>query len=341
MTENAQSDMLSRLEVLANRALTLWDLPAGASAQLINLSENAVYLVEAAGGFKAILRIHRVGYHTARAIESELAWLDALTRESAVATPGYIRGKDGRALQKMGLTGSIAPRYMVLFHFINGSAPAEKRDRVADFQALGGIAAMCHQHALSWKKPVGFERPTWDLDTILGAQPTWGHWRDAPEVTAEVRATLNEVERVLRKRLTSFGKSPGRFNLIHGDMRLANLLVAGNQIRLIDFDDCGWGWLLYDFAAAISFIEDDPLVPVLKAAWIKGYRAYRALSAEEAEEMDSLVMLRRISLLAWIGSHIEAPEPQERAPGFAAATAELGERYLAFARKSDGESTPR
>jgi len=39
-------------------------------------------------------------------------------------------------------------------------------------------------------------------------------------------------------------------------------------------------------------------------------------------------MLRRMALLAWIGSHIEAPEPQELAPGFASKTSELGQIWL-------------
>jgi Ser/Thr protein kinase RdoA (MazF antagonist) len=106
------------------------------------------------------------------------------------------------------------------------------------------------------------------------------------------------------------------------------LLVAGDGTRLIDFDDCGWGWFLYDFAAAISFIEDDPRIPDLKAAWVRGYRSVRTLSAEEEAEIDTFVMLRRMALLAWIGSHIEAPEPQELAPGFAATTARLGQAWM-------------
>jgi hypothetical protein len=36
-----------------------------------------------------------------------------------------------------------------------------------------------------------------------------------------------------------------------------------------------------------------------------------------------------LALLAWIGSHIEAPEPQAMAKDFARVSAELGERYLA------------
>jgi len=85
---------------------------------------------------------------------------------------------------------------------------------------------------------------------------------------------------------------------------------------------------VYDFAAAISFIEDDPRIPDLKAAWLKGYRSVRDLNADDEAEIETFIMLRRMALLAWIGSHIEAPEPQELAPGFAATTARLGKAYL-------------
>jgi Ser/Thr protein kinase RdoA (MazF antagonist) len=111
-------------------------------------------------------------------------------------------------------------------------------------------------------------------------------------------------------------------------MRLANLLSDGTGTRLIDFDDCGMGWYLYDFAAAISFIEDNQQVTAMKDAWIKGYNKVRELSVNDVQEIDTFVMLRRMALLAWIGSHIEAPEPQALARGFAHVTAKLGETYL-------------
>jgi len=85
---------------------------------------------------------------------------------------------------------------------------------------------------------------------------------------------------------------------------------------------------MYDFAAAVSFIEDDPRIPELKFAWLKGYRTVRALEHEDEAEIDTLIMLRRMALLAWIGSHSEAPEPQKYAPDFARNTAALGKAYL-------------
>jgi Ser/Thr protein kinase RdoA (MazF antagonist) len=111
-------------------------------------------------------------------------------------------------------------------------------------------------------------------------------------------------------------------------MRLANLLTDRSGTRLIDFDDCGFGWFLYDFATGISFMEDDPRVPALKAAWMRGYEKVSPLTEADRNEIDTFVMLRRMALLAWIGSHIEAPEPQALAPDFARVTAELGAAWL-------------
>jgi Ser/Thr protein kinase RdoA (MazF antagonist) len=321
-------ELLVHLEGLANDALALWDLPEGAKARLLNVSENATYLVEAPDGHKSVLRVHRENYHTRRAIECELAWLDALGKGGIVTTPGYYLGKDGAPIQEAHAPGLADPRYLVLFHFVEGDAPDESGDMSGGFEELGAIAARCHQHVLDWKKPAPFERLTWDVDAVFGDTPTWGDWRAAPEVTPDVASVLETVEVTIRARLAAYGKSPERFNLIHADMRLANLLVDENGTRLIDFDDCGHGWFMYDFAAAISFMEDDPRIPDCKAAWIKGYQSVRTLSEADLNEIGTFVMLRRMALLAWIGSHIEAPEPQELAPGFAATTARLGQAWM-------------
>ena len=72
-TVGETTDELAQIDSLANAALTLWPLPGDARAKRINVSENVTYLVQSSAG-KAILRIHRVGYHTDRAISCELAW---------------------------------------------------------------------------------------------------------------------------------------------------------------------------------------------------------------------------------------------------------------------------
>ena len=103
-------------------------------------------------------------------------------------------------------------------------------------------------------------------------------------------------------------------------MRLANLLISNNTTRLIDFDDCGMGWFMYDFAAGISFMEDNVQVPALKDAWVRGYRKKRQLTPEDEFEIDTFIVMRRLALLAWIGSHREVDTAKELAPNFAKVT---------------------
>ena len=321
--------LLERLGVLANESLDLWDLPAGATARLINVSENATFVVEAPGNYKSVLRIHRENYHTRNAISCEHAWSKALNEEGGVRTPGILAGRDGSTIQTSRVEGLPGRRHMVMFEFVEGHEPDESADLVAPFEELGEIAARTHNHSVSWRRSPTSSDWCGTWTTVFGPKATWGDWRDAPGVTDEIRTVLEQLQSVVVQRLDSFGKAAQRFGLIHADMRLANLIISNGATRLIDFDDCGLGWFMYDFAAGISFMEDHPQVPVLKDAWVRGYRKARQLADEDVSEIETFIMLRRLALLAWIGSHIEVDTAKELAPDFAPVTAELAEEFLA------------
>jgi len=110
---------------------------------------------------------------------------------------------------------------------------------------------------------------------------------------------------LIRDRLASYGRGPGRFGLAHCDLRLDNLLVDKGEIKVIDFDDCGFSWYMYDAATALSFYEHLPQVPGLIESWLEGYRTVSAVSRAEEEEIPTFMMLRRLLLVAWVGSHAE------------------------------------
>ena len=306
----------------AEQILALWGLDAACDVKLINISENLTYKIEPPNGAPYILRAHRLGYHSPAAIQSELAWASALQTDNIIETPRAIAGVNGNLLQE------FDGRHYVLFDFIEGNTPNETEDLVTKFHALGKIAAKTHLHSITWQRPNGFTRLRWDLDAILGAHPIWGKWQDGPNVTTDIAKTLNLAEANCRDQITQYGLGKSRFGLIHADMRLANLLVHGSDVRLIDFDDCGFGWFMYDFAAAVSFVETNAQLPEWKTAWLEGYETTRALTRHDYAIIDSMIMLRRLNLLGWIGSHMDATEPQEMAPFFASDTAQLAERYL-------------
>ena len=139
---------------------------------------------------------------------------------------------------------------------------------------------------------------------------------------------LEQTAALLNELLEAYGRSDDRFGLVHADMRLANLLVDGDTLFVIDFDDCGFSWYLYDFAAAVSFKEDEPFIPALQAAWIEGYRTVAPLSDEDCAMIPVFIMLRRMLLTAWIASHSETPTAQTMGEGYTHGTVVLARAFL-------------
>jgi Ser/Thr protein kinase RdoA (MazF antagonist) len=111
-------------------------------------------------------------------------------------------------------------------------------------------------------------------------------------------------------------------------MRLANLLFDGDDSYVIDFDDCGYGWFLYDLATALTFLEDRPDVGTLIAAWLRGYERLRPVSAADLAVIPALVMLRRLLVVAWIASHAETGIARSEGVQHTRTTCELAEGYL-------------
>jgi len=314
-------------ERLSN-SLCKWSGLSGATWNLINHTENATFLISLANGSKKVLRVHRAGYNTPLAVQSELIWSKALRNDTGMFTPIAIAGVNGELVQHECLGENAESQMMVLFEFEEGREPAETEKLEASFIQLGKLAASAHEHTQNWQQPEQFDRLHWTANSILKPQGLWGDWRQAPGMSDEIRPVFDHLDLVLRLRLQDFGFDKSRYGLIHADMRLANLLVHDGQVKLIDFDDCGFCWNMYDFAAAISFMEDSPKIPTLKKAWLKGYRSFRELSKVDEAEMDTFVMLRRMALTAWIGSHRETPFAKSLAGDFVSRGAALAEQYL-------------
>jgi Ser/Thr protein kinase RdoA (MazF antagonist) len=318
------------LDAVVEAALSRYGFSFDATYRLVNVSENSTYRIDdPQNGQSTALRISRSNYHSEAAIASELDWMDALSKADVVHPPKVIEALDGSRVQIVEIQGA-PPRMIVLFEWLSGSPPRFDGSLVPNFRILGSLAARMQAHGLSWKRPMSFERYSCDYDAALGSKAIWGRWQDGLGLAAGERALLMQLDNEIKRRLDEYGREQDRFGLAHNDLRLANLLQDGDELRVIDFDDCGFSWYMYDFATAVSFIEDDPRVPDLMAAWLEGYANHRALSRADLDILPTLVLFRRLLLVGWIGSHHEfAEEARELGAAYTTKTCELAEQYLA------------
>ncbi|ANW67248.1 hypothetical protein BCA37_30170 [Mycobacterium sp. djl-10] len=325
-TPASASSVIAHAHGILEQALPQFGFAPDTPCDPLPVSENVAFRVRPPGQCPSVLRISRPDGHSIRERESELAWISAIRADLPTLVPAVQSSQDGRQLITIEHPESRLSYQVCVFECITGEHPAED-DYATVMPHLGAITAQLHQHAMAWQRPAWFTRYTWDSDAAFGATPVWGRWQTGVHDREEL-AQLTAVEQHVRKRLAEFGQGPDRFGLIHADLRAANLLIDGTTCRIIDFDDCGFGWLLYDLATAMTFIEHHPRAGDFIASWLEAYRSVRPLPTEHEREINTFLLYRRLLTIAFLGNNPDIEVTREMLPGLARATCDWAEGIL-------------
>lgn len=324
---------LADLEILARSALKHWGL-SDADLDLVKHRENAVYSVTSGSGARFALRVHRIDYHTDAELRSELQWMQALD-EYGVNTPPIVSAQDGSLIVKVSTEAIPQGCQCDLLEWIDGAAlgaiegneEADPEDLVANFRLVGKLMAKLHNHAEEWLLPDGFTRHAWDIDGIVGKDPFWGRYWELEALTHAQVDLVQAAAEIVRHKLDEFGQSSDRYGLIHADFLPENLLVDGETMRLIDFDDAGFGWHLFDVATSVFFfVGEEPFDAILEAL-VEGYRTERKLSDEHLEMLPTFLMARGLTYLGWLHTRKETETAQELTPVVVDGVCALAEEY--------------
>lgn len=324
--DNINFDLLNSY---AEDALKKFDMEQICRVERFQVSENVTYMLKnkITNTKMAVLRISRPGYHTLDELNAEVIWVREIKKNTPVQVATPICGKNGAFVQALYTKDDKKPYFGVLYEFLEGKTPDET-DAQKEFEFLGETTAWLHRHSRSWRESNSLCRGIMDYDTLIGNHPMWGRWQDAEDLQQDGKDILQRASATIKKRLVRFGKSHRRFGLIHADLRLSNLLIDGAEVKIIDFDDCGFSWYLHDLAGAVSFIEDKPMTQSLIEAWLTGYCGIEKMDKEELMEIPTFIMQRRLQLLAWLTSHKGSDPAKELSVGFADRTVGLAEKYL-------------
>jgi Ser/Thr protein kinase RdoA (MazF antagonist) len=310
---------LGRLRRLGRQALARY--PGNldqAALSVLRHEQNATFRVDARAG-RFVLRISRAGPHSLESVGSETAWLAALRRDTGLLVPEPLAAAHGALVVAEEHAGVPGERLCVVLHWIDGRF-VDQGLTPAHLGRLGELFAALHDHSEAWTPPPGFVRPrvdtlttaakrasfaTPDLASAADPSPTD---EDADRATALVAEILSDadaraVERafaVVRATTGTLGRRGEPFGLIHADLHQENALHAPGRAGAIDFDDCGWGFHLYDLAVPLSELTARPGYRGLRAGLLDAYAARRPLPADADAHIDAFVVLRGLQLLCWV-----------------------------------------
>ena len=294
-------------ELLASaaRALEAWNLNVH-DIRLVSHSENIVFRVDTDNGQAFVFRFHRPGYHSLPELYGELQWTAALNR-SGIGAPVPRLTRDNEAFVSVYLPELSQTRYVSLVEWVEGTSMASLIEQESDrsslesyFHKTGHLAARIHNQAVAWPLPAGFERHAFDADGLMGKDPFWGPFWEQSKLTPAERAQVIYARDQIYRTLCDYGKDRESYSLIHADLHPGNLIVTGDHVHIIDFDDAGFGWHLYELAVAISYYQDNPLFDVIREAIIAGYVSERPLSPADIELLPVFVLIRSMVSLGWI-----------------------------------------
>lgn len=231
---------------IALRALAEYDLEWN-RIELIGLSDNFTFRVETAAAGSFLLRIHGERF-SREEILSELEWTRYLNQTAGFVVPQGLASSSGGYILEIG-SEERRLAWATVMHWVEG-APVEGNLPDDYIFRMGEMLAGMHVASTPFVPSAGFTRPVWGADSFeLEWSKLEAHhavmvmeeqWKLYQAAAAKIRADLEAMQ-----------PDASSYGLIHGDLHSGNIVFDQGQPRAIDFGRCGYGYFLYDMAAAL------------------------------------------------------------------------------------------
>lgn len=297
--------------------------------RLIKNRENAVFATHAPGGGKAALRLHRPGYQSDNSIRSELWWSEALVA-AGMDVPVPVRTLAGDVLAEVPEAGRMAS----LVTWCEGVPMGEgdipltgtSQEQETVHAALGAELARLHDASEAAHLPEDFERPVLDVEALVGENPAWGRFWENGALAGDEVELLLAARTAMREVLERHVAQGGDFGLIHADALRENVMVQGDKVTLIDFDDGVFGFRMYELGVALSQNWDQPNRDALSASLLQGYASVRKLPENAHDLIEAFTVMRGLASCGWVIGRYPADHPATRS--YAERALELVRRWL-------------
>jgi Ser/Thr protein kinase RdoA (MazF antagonist) len=236
-----------------------------------------------------LLRIHQPGYQTPAAVELELEWLASMCRDADLPVPEPVLTLDGRLTTEVDHLGIPGKRTCSLLRWVKGRELEREEVQPRHYGALGELMARLHHHAAHWQPPAGLTKREYDWDGLFGKEgeggiPSSEAWSLLPPEYVE---PFEMISRKVKQVMDKLGKGPDVYGLIHGDLGMgANVLFWDGDVRVIDFDDSGFGYYIFDLSVVLEDSQDHQIRPQFRDALLDGYTRLRPLSEDQIGKLD-------------------------------------------------------
>jgi len=245
-----------------------------------------IYLIEAETQ-SYILKVSHHHWRSKSEIQFELEFLDFLHQQQIpVANP--LKTKDGKLL--VTIRAVEGDRYAALFPFAPGEVPQGDLDTTQS-EIMGNILAKIHQVSLEFKntiprQPLNVKHL---LDESLETISPYLHCESSD------LAYLENAIAEIKQQVICLEKTSPLWSVCWGDPHSGNIhFTADNQITLFDFDQCGYGWRIFDIAKFLQVSMSAGINRKVRDAFLTGYQKVQQLTDCEISSLQATTQMAHI-----------------------------------------------
>lgn len=283
---------LSQLRHIAELACKQYQLSFN-EIKFIHHGENTTYRLYTDDKQSYLLRLHRINYQTLEYIESELNWLQALAEDTELNVQRIIHNADDEVVTTLISPFDHTERMATLLTWETGRI--YQWHQPWQVRLAGATLARLHNHVLAYQPPESFTRPVNDIDLVL--TDTYKASSTQDERLKQVYPMIQEQANVI---ISTLGRDPQQFNLTHSDFHAGNCVIRDGVAIPIDFDDCCYGYFLYDIASSLVSIANRKNGKALITAFVDGYQQIRDFDERWHTLLSTAMDIRNYCFLAWL-----------------------------------------
>jgi len=233
------------------------------------------------------------------------SWPAALNQEAGLPIPAPVPTPGGRLQATIVTPGMPHGRVVSLMRWLDGQK-LQQGLRPQHLKALGHVVAQLHVFSANWQSPAGFTRPHWDWDSQLGGNM---FELSLEELVASMPAQFQEpfqtVSQKAKRAMELLGKGPDAYGLIHADLYPENVLFKDGKAYPIDFEDCGYGYWMWDIAVALCRWALGEDWERMRDAFHEGYAQVRTLPEAQWAQLDLFVATQFATMVLWSSAFLK------------------------------------
>lgn len=277
-------------DALTSRVLPHYEIEAVAGCQLWHRGLSDVYLVETQAK-PYILRVSHHHWRSKSEIDFELELLDFLRqRQIPVAYP--LQTKAGQL--SVEINAPEGKRYAALFPYAPGEVALGDLN-ASQSHKLGETLAKLHRAARDFR-PRSHRQPL-NLEYLL--DDSWHKIAPFLRQRKSDRTYLAEAIAIIKHQLRDLPCEPPYWSICWGDPHSGNAhFTADNQVTLFDFDQCGYGWRVFDIAKFWHVSLRAGMRRQVREAFLSGYQELEKITDYELQALQALTQAAHIWMWA-------------------------------------------